>query len=109
MWQVNVQTLQRAHLDVCALVTLRFDHQPKVREILQQVNQNTEAAVRVFCWEEEVALDDLIPHESLISITDQAADRLREMRQGKESQDRRERIQALLDRGIDERNLAQPL
>lgn len=61
------------------------------------------------CWGRETALDAVLKNESMLTVTDQAADRLSEMRHGMEMQMRQDRTQALLDMGIDERDLASPL
>lgn len=81
--RIFVQTLEHAHLDACPLRKLHFDGQPTVREVLQRLQQSPQG-VQVLVEGEDghrpLALDDIVTDGSVVFITDQAAERMRQMR-----------------------------
>lgn len=100
--KVHVQTLENAHRDVCALVTVNFEARSSVsvRDVLLQLQQDP-VGVQVLLWgEDELQLDDVATDGDFLIITDQAAERLRQMNRGREESSRRERDRLARELGI---------
>ena len=86
-----VQALENAHSDVCRLLTLEFETEPTVRQVLERLQQ-TPVGVKILLWgEQELDLDTTVGDGDLLVVTDQAAERLRELLHARAERDRSER------------------